>query len=215
MDIPDIRVVVYLGSPCRLRDYTQESGRAGRDRHASEAIIVCPVPVKKRAGGWIDPKAIDIAEFIQPDLCRRIIMDRVMDGRDDREQCEEGEEKCDVCRADEEVRERMISQVWIEDVEDDENDEAFADSGVALTQSSPCPRIEALQDQFQRQQHQRQWQRTQMFNEQREEAIEIDEFRRQLEEWRSTCPLCRVQGQGAQDHVLEDCPHPDVQDVLQ
>ena len=41
IDLPDIRVVIHVGRPRQLRDYAQESGRAGRDREGSEAIIVC------------------------------------------------------------------------------------------------------------------------------------------------------------------------------
>lgn len=29
--------------------------------------------------------------------CKRVILDRVMDGREDRTECEPGEEKCDIC----------------------------------------------------------------------------------------------------------------------
>ncbi|RSL82730.1 hypothetical protein CEP52_016890 [Fusarium oligoseptatum] len=31
VDVPDVRLVVHAGMPCRLRNYVQESGRAGRD----------------------------------------------------------------------------------------------------------------------------------------------------------------------------------------
>ena len=41
VDLPDIRVVIHAGQPQKLKDYAQESGRAGRDRESSEAIIVC------------------------------------------------------------------------------------------------------------------------------------------------------------------------------
>ena len=40
IDITDIRLIVYIGWPRILLDYAQESGRAGRDRLKSEAIII-------------------------------------------------------------------------------------------------------------------------------------------------------------------------------
>ncbi|KAI0993236.1 hypothetical protein K3495_g14948 [Podosphaera aphanis] len=40
IDAPSIRVVIHLGIRQKLRDYAQESGRAGRDGKKSEAIIV-------------------------------------------------------------------------------------------------------------------------------------------------------------------------------
>jgi hypothetical protein len=45
--------------------------------------------------------------YISGDVCRRVVLDSVMDGRTDREGCEQGEELCDVCqcRVDEENRE--------------------------------------------------------------------------------------------------------------
>ena len=40
VDLPSVRAVVHVGVPVKLRDYTQESGRAGRDGKRSEAIIM-------------------------------------------------------------------------------------------------------------------------------------------------------------------------------
>ena len=40
VDISDTRTVVHIDKPQLLLDYAQESGRAGRDGHASEAVIV-------------------------------------------------------------------------------------------------------------------------------------------------------------------------------
>ena len=40
IDIPDIRHVIYVGAPWNLFDYAQKNRRAGRNREASEAVIV-------------------------------------------------------------------------------------------------------------------------------------------------------------------------------
>ena len=40
IDITDIRLIVYISWPRTLLDYAQESGRAGRDRLKSEAVII-------------------------------------------------------------------------------------------------------------------------------------------------------------------------------
>jgi superfamily II DNA helicase RecQ len=42
IDIPDIWCVIHVGQPRTLLDYSQESGRAGRDGLASEAVIIHP-----------------------------------------------------------------------------------------------------------------------------------------------------------------------------
>ena len=48
VDAPRIRAVIYVDIVRRLRDYAQESGRAGRDGQASEAIIVRAVRYDRR-----------------------------------------------------------------------------------------------------------------------------------------------------------------------
>ncbi|KAH6986770.1 hypothetical protein EDB80DRAFT_690898 [Ilyonectria destructans] len=40
INIPDIRIVLYVEMPFKIADYIQQSGQAGRDRLQSEAIIV-------------------------------------------------------------------------------------------------------------------------------------------------------------------------------
>jgi superfamily II DNA helicase RecQ len=215
VDIPDIRVVIHAGRPRKLRDYAQESGRAGRDGLPSESIIVCSSkkgPAKTKS--WIDPMAIDMPEFMSSEGCRRAIMDRVMDGRDNRVRCEEGEEVCDVCCEDRQMMEGLAGMERVPE------DDPFDDSGIAIESSqvstpSHGPVIEQLHEKFEQQQHNRQWQRTQMINEQRQEAIEVSQFRQQLEQWVGRCPLCHLQGRKEQQHRLEDCQHPEVNAVLE
>jgi superfamily II DNA helicase RecQ len=40
IDIPDIRAVVYVDWPFGMIEYSQEGGRVGRDRQASENIVI-------------------------------------------------------------------------------------------------------------------------------------------------------------------------------
>lgn len=100
IDVPDVRSVVHVGTPRRLRDYAQESGRAGRDGGQSEAVIVHTGQVGQGSTGggegesWLDGGML---EFISGMGCRRVVLDRVMDGWTQRVGCKEGEEECDVC----------------------------------------------------------------------------------------------------------------------
>ena len=101
IDAPSIRVVIHVGLRRSMKQYAQESGRAGRDEQASEAIIM--------RANWIDEQgrrqkeseyrfAAPMKEFLSGEGCRRIPLDRLMDGRMDRVTCEVGEQRCDVCR---------------------------------------------------------------------------------------------------------------------
>jgi len=103
VNAPTIRAVIYVGVVRKLRDYGQESGRAGRDGLKSEAIILRGVQYdragKIREGGLSKDVEEDMLEFITTEGCMRVILDREMDGRKDRVGCEDGEEKCDGCRA--------------------------------------------------------------------------------------------------------------------
>ncbi|KAL6416340.1 uncharacterized protein AUP68_00557 [Ilyonectria robusta] len=104
IDVPDIRVVLHIEMPFEMADYAQQSGRAGRDGLRSEAIIV-RVDIKGVPGRQrplvVEDAATD--DYISGRVCRRVIMDSVMDGRTDRDGCEEGEELCDICQVRSEV----------------------------------------------------------------------------------------------------------------
>jgi superfamily II DNA helicase RecQ len=115
VDAPTIRVVIHVGVVRRLRDYAQESGRAGRDGLQSEAIILKAErydrrgrPVEETAeqaeGRGVDR---EMWEFTQTRGCVRVVLDREMDGRTDRERCGDGEEPCHRCRAADEERRRQ------------------------------------------------------------------------------------------------------------
>ncbi|KAF2801299.1 uncharacterized protein BDZ99DRAFT_347351, partial [Mytilinidion resinicola] len=48
INTPTIRVVVHIGTIRKMRHYAQESGRAGRDRRKSKAIIMHGFRTDKR-----------------------------------------------------------------------------------------------------------------------------------------------------------------------
>jgi superfamily II DNA helicase RecQ len=99
IDVSDIRVVVNVEMPYKMAEYAQQSGRAGRDGQRSEAIVILlNTQGVSRKPRQLIPARAAIDDYIRGDVCRRIILDSVMDGRMDRVGCEEGEELCDVCR---------------------------------------------------------------------------------------------------------------------
>ncbi|HYT46090.1 MAG TPA: helicase-related protein [Methylomirabilota bacterium] len=135
IDVPDIRVVVHVGfiKKLKLKNYSQESGQAGQDRARSEAIIMLPIQDRKQIErtekdeqGWVD-----IQEFIQGNVCQRVILDQVMDGQMNQEACEEGEEQCDICQErEEESRRQVVQEQIIRRL-----DEGCDDSGMVLEEA--------------------------------------------------------------------------------
>lgn len=111
MDIPDIRAVMHIGWPYSLLDYAQETGRAGRDGHASEAILIQPRAMSQPPP-WVSSKTTpDDVEIVAQWLtskqppCRRVLLDHYLDGHD-RTACRDStvldpatEILCEVCDA--------------------------------------------------------------------------------------------------------------------
>lgn len=101
VDAPRIGCVIHVGSPMDMKQYAQESGRAGRDGVASEAIVMRGFKhergVDKVDGEWKIERTM--LQFLEGSRCRRTAYDRYMDGRTDRVRCEDREERCDVCEA--------------------------------------------------------------------------------------------------------------------
>ena len=101
VDAPTIRAVVHVGVVRSVRQYAQESGRAGRDGMASEAIIMRRFRETRKGriprplGGDVEPEMKELMDGVG---CMRRVLDLAMDGRGDREGCQEGEEACQRCR---------------------------------------------------------------------------------------------------------------------
>jgi RecQ family ATP-dependent DNA helicase len=165
IDRPDVRVVIHIGAIYQMRSYSQESGRAGRDGQRSEAIVLMPIgrqealqkaheqaqqrPAKFHISMTTKEKQRieqqKVERFVSGAACRRIYLDREMDGRVDRVRCEDEEERCDVCRESDAMMDELEAQrqayVHEEQVEQDKRDrqnkqDQWIDSGIGIRSSS-------------------------------------------------------------------------------
>jgi len=193
VDAPTIRVVIHVGVVRKLRDYAQESGRAGRDGEKSEAIIIRGVTYDRagrvREEGWGNVEE-EMRAFVTSEGCMRVILDSVMDGRVDRAGCEDGEEKC--CRC---------SAGWLgaeaDDTGEDGEEEVGNNERVAFEQAVEARRVAAYQE----------------MASQSEEMMEVQGLEEILDEWKEGCPWCRACGEACEGHDIAGCTRTGAEDV--
>ncbi|KAG5931534.1 hypothetical protein E4U59_000224 [Claviceps monticola] len=194
IDVANVRLVVHACMPRRMRDYVQESGRAGRDGHPSQAVVVCGrmhqdnKADKKNA--WtqqdqrnkVKEREEDTVDYVQKDLCRRITLDKSMDGRIDRTHCEDDEEQCDVCSR---------------------CDHNAAQGAPDSPDDSPQDELGATLERQKRETRFQQWQDAEQIM---REASTADELERHLENWVDCCVYCRMRDEPDM-HSTEHCPY--------
>ncbi|PCG88128.1 Hypothetical protein PENO1_112010 [Penicillium occitanis (nom. inval.)] len=101
INIPTVRCVIHVEVPQILRDYSQESGRAGRDGQASKAIIIAPSTFQAR--GWSQWEARceegkqAMREYFHSTTCQRAVLDTYLDSYARPDGCTDGEAPCDRC----------------------------------------------------------------------------------------------------------------------
>ena len=94
IDAPKIGATIHDEAPRKLRHYSQESGRAGRNGHPAMALII------QRSDNTAQntPGQYDAAmqDYLRGASCRRVVFARALDGFEDRTPCR-NEEYCDFC----------------------------------------------------------------------------------------------------------------------
>jgi superfamily II DNA helicase RecQ len=196
LDAPGVRVVIHVDMCFLLRQYVQESGRAGRSGLPSESIVLNPVwrtkTGEKRSSTSSKLDAEGTA-FMTSTVCRRIAIDSHMDGREDRRQCEVGEATCDLCTARSRGTKRLVAPT--------QQCEADAESNARATRRKLETAVSLEERQIEIQQRRNAEQRN-------DELKQLDGH---LSRWRGACVLCMATTDVHQGHEWQQCPHADRQ----
>ena len=213
VDAPTIRAVVHVGIVRKMRHYAQESGRAGRDGLASEAIIMRGFRTDRRGrvrvAGFKKEVEEEMQAFISGEGCMRVVMDRSMDGRVDRVGCEDGEEACQRCQAQRAITdvEEVVEELGVE-----------AEEGVEVQESTPGQldiQNEVERIEFQQQLSTRKARAVQLVASQSKEALEVERLVELMEEWKLGCQRCRAFGEPGEGHEIGDCSGKETEAIQQ
>lgn len=185
---PGVRVVIHVTMCDLLLNLVQESGRAGREGDESESIVLraCWGQGSKRGkalGHRLEQRAKD---YLNETTCRRIAIDRYMDGREDRRHCEVGEVRCDLCEAQLRGTKRQI-------------------------EDKPPPDVMIVGDTKRRRLEQARGVKEQAIELiQRKKtdhvAYELERMERHLRRWLYMCVICMAVDGRAENHEWRACP---------
>jgi superfamily II DNA helicase RecQ len=195
LDAAGVRVVIHV-SMCRLLlQYVQESGRAGRAGASSESIVLRACwqargnHVEKSLGYKLESAARD---FMSADSCRRVAIDRYMDGRQDRQQCEAEEAKCDLC----EQFPRGVKRKAVEEEQDAHGQVSMIAAAAAKTQREEFEGFAALEERKSEIQLRRRTEQA---------GYQLERLRQHLDRWSNACVICMAAHAQSADHRWEYC----------
>ncbi|KAL3587310.1 hypothetical protein FPOAC2_13204 [Fusarium poae] len=96
-DYPHIRLVIHVDAPSLLTDFSQESGRAGRDGEVAESIVLLSAAWQPQLGRPVaaDKEAMQL--YLLQEYCSRGVLSQFLDSKPDWRWCMEGDELCSVC----------------------------------------------------------------------------------------------------------------------
>lgn len=96
-DYPFIRWVVHVDAPEKLTDFSQESGRAGRDGAKASSITLLHSGWKPRLDVHLAPDQEAMQLYLAQKYCSRGVLSQFLDAERHWRWCMEGEECCQVC----------------------------------------------------------------------------------------------------------------------
>lgn len=97
-DHPCVRWVVHAGAPRRMTDFSQESGRAGRDGRPAESVILLSAAWRPSDPADVDEDEESMHLYLAEQHCLRAVMSQFLDRPHDWRWCMEDEDElCGVC----------------------------------------------------------------------------------------------------------------------
>lgn len=169
LDYPHVRSVIHLNEPDGLMEFIQESGRAGRD--GAGALSTVLLRRQWRGVGGSDANKSALYQFLQTTTCRRLSIDKYMDGEGTEASCDKdsNEEICDVCAASESVY--TVSEGRTSDERRDEPGDGNGLQRLDIT-TATGPRL--------------------LLREQQREQLEMRDYIENLVAMQGQCVMCRI-----------------------
>lgn len=216
VDIPDIRCIVHIDWPFSVLDYAQESGRAGRDGARSEAVMIVQEGAQRAAEGEREEREHGLVRALvgegEAATCRRVVLGGYLDSREvERVGCEEGEEKCDVCRGAQEETDEEMGEEESEAGSSDGGEMGAVEAGGAERQRET--EREEVQRAFRQQEQTRRGPRQRLMQVQQEAYASMEWLRRQLARWANRCGICEAASNGQSAHDVRRCWRAESQQV--
>jgi superfamily II DNA helicase RecQ len=195
VDIPDIRLIVHADEPRNMLDYAQESGRAGRDGLVSRVVVV-----RWERGVENGERDELVRRFMDGDReCRRVVMSEYMDGAFGRVECEDGEERCDVCM------ERWRALGMVEEVVDEQMmDEQVVDEQVIDEQVVDERQVQQERVEFRRHDQERRSGGRRILEQRQNVWMGREQIERELARWKGVCVVCMAEGRENM-HSISQC----------
>jgi superfamily II DNA helicase RecQ len=194
-----VRVVIHVSMRFLLLQYVQESGRAGRTGLDCESVVLRACwqtkgkKVEKALGYKLEQPA---KEFLTTESCRRIAIDKHMDGRQDRQQCEVGESKCDLCEKHPSGTKRQAMREEREETEELEELEETTVAAEAEEERRELERAIAIEERRIEIQQRRKTEQV---------VYELERLEHHFQRWSNACAICMAVRADPAQHSWKTC----------
>jgi hypothetical protein len=97
-DYAFVRWVIHVDGPDKLTDFSQESGRAGRDGSQASSIVLLRAGWQPQVDGYLSADRQAMQLYLTQQYCSRGVLSQFLDAQADWRWCMPGEEVCQVCQ---------------------------------------------------------------------------------------------------------------------